>query len=371
MIQFDWLGPEKLIEVYDSKVPLHGFLVIDNTSLGPAKGGLRITPTVTLEEIAALARVMTHKCALAELPFGGGKSGVRADLKKISTEVKFELIRSFAKAIKPFCPKFYIAGPDVGTGEAEMAEFVKANGSLKAATGKPADMCVAPGVKCGIPHEFGSTGFGLAHATKVAVEFQNYSINGKTMAVAGFGNVGTFAASFLSDWGAKIVAVSDSTGTIYNLRGVNIQKLLRVKKEKGSVIKYQDGEVLSEEEIFELPVDIIIPAAMSNVITRENVHQIKASIIIEGANLPVTEEAEEILHQNGVLVVPDFVANAGGVISSYAEYRGYNPTQMFEQVKRKLVKNTKLVLEKAKKEKISPRKAALKIAFDRLAKAKK
>lgn len=359
MIKFDDLGPEKLIEVYDPKLQLHGFLVIDNTILGPAKGGLRITPTVTLEEVARLARIMTYKCALAELPFGGGKSGIRADTKKISREQKFELIRAFARSIKSLSPSEYIAGPDVGTGEAEMAEFIKANGSKKSATGKPLKMG-------GLPHELGSTGFGIAQAALVATQFLKIPIKGAKVAIGGFGNVGQFAAKYLFQLGAKIVAVSDSAGTIYNPTGVDVKKLLKVKEKTGSVTKYQNGQVFGGGEIFFLPSDILIPAALGDVITAKNVDKVRAKIIVEGANLPVTEAAEEILYKRGVLAVPDFVANAGGVISSYAEYRGYNPKQMFEEVSRKVVKNTKLVLEKSKKEKITPQAAALKIALERL-----
>ena len=370
MIQPDHLGPEKLIEVYDSKTGMHGFLVIDNTWLGVAKGGLRITPTVTQEEVFHLARTMTYKNALAELPFGGGKSGVIANVKKISFEEKLELIRSFSRAIKELCPVIYVAGPDVNTGEREMAEFVKANGSLKSATGKPADMCVKPGVECGIPHEFGSTGFGVVQATLVSIAALGKSIKDMKVAVAGFGNVGTFVVGLLNKEGAKIVAVSDSEGTTYNPTGLNIDKVFDTKKEKGSVGVNPDGENLPSDDIYTLPVDILIPAALGAVVTDKNVDKVKAKIIIEAANIAIRPDAELILHKKGVLVVPDIVANAGGVISSYAEYRGYNPKQMFKLVERKIKRNVKIVLDKSKQEDIIPREAALKIAIERLNRAK-
>ncbi|MEM3063526.1 MAG: Glu/Leu/Phe/Val dehydrogenase dimerization domain-containing protein, partial [Nitrososphaerota archaeon] len=151
MIKFNEIGPEKLIEIYNPEIKLHGFLVIDSTKLGPAKGGLRITPTVTLEEIYHLARIMTYKCAISELPFGGGKAGIRVEIKGNDKSNKLLLIREFAKAIKNLCPSEYITAPDIGTGETEMAEFVKTIGSPKAATGKPVTMG-------GIPHELGTTG---------------------------------------------------------------------------------------------------------------------------------------------------------------------------------------------------------------------
>lgn len=370
MIKHDSLGPEKLIEVYDQKVGMRGFLVIDNTWFGIAKGGLRMTPEVNLEEVFHLARTMTYKNALARLPFGGGKSGIVADPKLLKKEEKYALVRSFSKAIREVCPSIYIAGPDVNTGEKEMAQFVQANGSLKSATGKPADMCVKPGEECGLPHEFGSTGFGVVEATKTAVEFVGKKIKGASVAVAGFGNVGTFVASLLDKDGAKIVAISDSQGTIYNPAGLNVQEAFDAKKENGSVTAYKEGEKLNKEDIYFLPVEILIPAALGGVITGKNAKAVKANILVEAANLAVRQDAETILFKRNVLVIPDIIANAGGVISSYAEYRGYNPKQMFKLVERKIKKNAVMVLEKSKKEKTTPRRSALEIALQRLNKAK-
>ena len=370
MIKHDNLGPEKLIEVYDPDTKMRGFLVIDNTWLGVSKGGLRMTPDVTLEEIFHLARVMTYKNALAELPFGGGKAGIAVDVKQLDLEEKFELIRSFSKAIKALCPSLYITGPDVNTGEKEMAEFVKANGSHRSATGKPADMCVKAGVECGIPHEFGSTGFGVVQATLEGLSFLGKSVKGMKVAVAGFGNVGTFVANLLEKEGAIIVAIADSGGTTYNEKGLNLQRVVDVKKEKGSVAKNPEGESLESEEIFTLPVDILIPAALGGVVTDQNAKKVRAKMIIEAANLPVRPDAEIILDKKGILIIPDIIANAGGVISSYAEYRGYNPKQMFRLVERKIRKNVRSVLEKAKNEKKTPREAALEIAKERLYQAK-
>ena len=371
MIKSDNLGPEKLIEVYDQKTGMRGFLVIDNTWLGVAKGGIRMTPTVDLEEVFNLARTMTYKNALAELPFGGGKSGIIADVRKISLKEKFELVRAFSIAIKPLCPALYVAGPDVNTGEKEMSEFVRANGSLKSATGKPADMCVKPGVECGIPHEFGSTGFGVVQAILESLTFLDRRIKDIKVAIAGFGNVGTFAASLLDQQGAKIIAISDSSGTTYNPKGLNVQKVFDVKKEKGTVADNPDGEKLKSEDIFTLNVDILIPAALGEVITSKNEKGVGAKIIIEAANLPITPDAEGSLNERGVLIIPDIIANAGGVISSFAEYRGYNPKQMFKLVERKIRKNVRMILEKAKNDKTTPRATALEIALERLNRAKK
>lgn len=361
MIEFDEFGPEKILEVYDPKVKMRGFVVIDNTALGPGKGGIRMTPTVTKDEVARLARAMTWKCALAELPFGGAKSGIIADAKKISKEEKKAIIQSFSRALKPVCPSLYVAAPDMNTAEEEMRWFAEANGSMKACTGKPKELG-------GIPHELGSTGFGVYHSTLVAAEHIGLKIEGAKVAIQGFGNVGRFAAKFLSEKGAKLVAVSDSKGVIYNPEGLDFEKLAKVKDETKSVINYEPGEVLKGEEIFELPVDILIPAATPDVITEKNVDKVKAKLIVEGANIPIPHDVEGILHEKGVMVIPDFVANAGGVISSYVEYIGGTPEQMFKLVEEKIKKNTKLVLELTEKEKLKPRDAAMKIAKERVLK---
>lgn len=369
MIEHDEYGPELLMEVYDARTGMHGLVCIDNSALGPGKGGIRMTPTVNVGEVFRLARTMTWKNALAELPFGGAKSGIIADVKNISREKKKQLIQAFARALKPICPSKYIAGPDVNTAEEEMKWFVEANGSLKSATGKPSTLCVKPGEKCGIPHEYGSTGYGVSIATAIAANHAGLNIRNLTIAIEGFGNVGTFVAKHMEKAGARIVAVSDSKGCIYNPEGLSAKVLIDVKERTGSVINYKDGKVLPNSQVFELPVDVLVPAALPDVITRGNVARVRAKIIVEGANIPTTPGTEEILYKTGTLVIPDFLANAGGVISSYAEYRGKNPSDMFALVKKKIEKNTKLVLKRAEELKVKPRDAALSIAQERIRKA--
>ncbi|MDH5779164.1 MAG: Glu/Leu/Phe/Val dehydrogenase [Candidatus Bathyarchaeota archaeon] len=365
----DQWGPEKVLQVYDPQSKTQGILVIDNTALGPGKGGIRMTPTVSVEEVFRLARTMTWKCAMAELPFGGAKSGIIANPKKISKEEKLDLVKAFAVALKPVSPSQYVAAPDINTGEQEMAAYALANGSLKSCTGKPAHMCVRPGEKCGIPHEYGSTGYGVFHATRVAAEHISIYLKEATIAIDGFGNVGSFLAKYISEFGAKVVAVSDSRGCVYNPDGLDYEKLKKVKEEARSVVNYEPGQVLKNEELFELPVDILVPASIPDVINERNADKIEAKLIVEAANIPATHEGEEKLHEKSVLVVPDIIANAGGVISSYAEYMGENPRRMFEMVEEKIVRNVRLVIRKAEEEKITPRDAALEIAQERIRKA--
>ena len=364
----EW-GPEKILQVYDPKVGMKGVLVIDNITLGPGKGGIRMLPTVTTEEIFRLARTMTWKCALAKIPFGGAKSGIVADPKQMSAEKKMEIIRAFSRALKRVCPSLYVAAPDINTGEKEMAAFATENGSMKSATGKPANLCFKPGVKCGLPHEYGSTALGVVQAAFTAANYVDLDPDNATAAVEGFGNVGAYVVEYLSQIGVKVVAVSDSKGCIYNPDGLDYEKLSQVKRETRSVINYRPGKVLDNKELFELPVDILIPAALPDVITVDNVDRVKAKMVVEAANLPVSPEIEKVLAQRGVMVVPDILANAGGVISSYAEYRGYNPKRMLELVQRKIRRNTVAVLETALNKDIEVRDAAMNIAKERILKA--
>ncbi|HLC83371.1 MAG TPA: Glu/Leu/Phe/Val dehydrogenase [Bacteroidia bacterium] len=366
-VTYDNLGPEYVIQVYDPKTKMKGIVIIDNTKLGPGKGGIRMTPTVDLDEVARLARAMTLKCALAELPFGGAKSGIIIDPKKITQKQKDNLIRAFSESLKNICPSMYIAAPDINTAEREMKIFAETNGNLKSCTGKPKTLC-GPKHSCGIPHELGSTGYGVYIATLEALKFRKMHIKNATFAVEGFGNVGWFAAKYLSEAGCRFVAVADSKGGIYNSKGLDFSKVAEIKKKTGSIINYKDAKKLKNGKLFEQRVDILIPAAQPDVINKSNYQKVNAKIIVEGANIPIPHDIEEKLNKKGVLVIPDFVANAGGVISSYIEYIGKREKNVFPLIESKIKKNTKIVLDHSKKNKISPRKAAEKIALKRILK---
>src|SRR3972149_9168689 len=311
-----------IIKVHNPKLGVWGYLVIDNTVLGPGKGGIRMTPSVTEEEVFRLARAMPYTNPIANSPFGGAKSGIAYDPRSGDTKKKKEIMQWFAQAVKPFIPASYIAGPDVNTTETEMKWFVEAIKNRKGATGKPKSLG-------GLPHELGSTGFGVAHAARIALEHAGIDIKGATVAIEGFGNVGTFACKFLEEWGAKIVAVSDSKGTAFRANGLDYRTLMKTKKQTGSVVNYNGASHLLKEDIFALSVDVLIPAALPDVINERNVKTVRAKIIVEGANIPMRHDIEEQLSSRGVRIVPDIVANAGGVISSYAEYKGYTAKKMF------------------------------------------
>ncbi|MFH1246671.1 MAG: Glu/Leu/Phe/Val dehydrogenase [Candidatus Liptonbacteria bacterium] len=364
-IPHDKFGPQYIIKVYDAKSGMDGVLVIDNIALGPGKGGIRMTSNITDGEVYRLARTMTWKNALAGIPFGGAKSGIKLP-EGTTREKKKELIQAFARAIKPFVPKYYIGGPDVNTGEQEMCWVVDATGNWHSVTGKPANLCMqafgGKGEKCGIPHEFGSTGFGVAKAAKVAAELIGTPIKGATVAIHGFGNVGMFAYQFLTEMGARVVAIADRTGAMYAEKGFDSKKISALIKAKKSIKEYRDAKVISNDQFWGAPVDILIPASVTDVIHNGNKARIKAKIIVEGGNIPMREPIEKELWKKGIVIVPDFVANAGGVISSYAEYRGYNPKRMFELVEKKIVTATRMVLSRALKEKREPREVAMQLA---------
>lgn len=349
----EW-GPERILEVYDPKTKVHGVVVIDNTARGVGKGGMRLVPDLTVSEVARLARAMTWKNALADIPFGGAKSGIRADPKAINKE---QVVRNFARLLAPVIPKYYISGPDMNITEREMGWFADELKEKNACTGKPASMG-------GLPHELGSTGFGVALATKVAMEFSKKPLSGATVAIEGYGNVGTFAHKFLEEMGAKVVAISDSKGTAYCGGGFEHKKALETKEKQGTITAYKGAQKKDGKALFEMDVDILIPGARPDVITAENVNDVRAKLVVEAANLPMKHDMELVLAKKGVLVVPDFVANAGGVISSYVETMGGSGRDMFKVVEDKITSNTKIVLENAKNMDI--RASALQIAQSRV-----
>ena len=246
----DKFGPEYIIKVYDPKIGMEGFLVIDNTALGAGKGGIRMTHNVTVEEVGRLARTMTWKNALADIPFGGAKAGIVWVGGGDALKKKF--VQSFARAIQPFIPKKYIAGPDVNTGEKEMQWFVEATGDWHSATGKPSGLCMKifgkKGEKCGIPHEFGSTGFGVAQTTVVAALLKGINIKGATVAIHGFGNVGTFTYKFLREMGAKVVALADKDTSIYSKEGLDHKLINKIIEDRLPLNNHHKKTIIKKED---------------------------------------------------------------------------------------------------------------------------
>ena len=353
----DDLGPLKVIHVHEPGIGLKGVLVVDNVARGPSIGGVRMAADVTTEECARLARAMTLKNAAAGLSHGGGKSVLIGD-PKMPREQKETLIRGFCCALSEV--EQYIFGPDMGTDEECMA-WVK--DEIGRAVGLPRELG-------GIPlDELGATGFGLYHAVDVAQDFCDLDINSARFVVQGFGSVGKHVSRFLCEVGATAIAVSDSKGTIYNPDGLDIERLAALKAAGKSVTDYDDAERRDGDAIVDIECDIWIPAARPDVIHEANVNRINTRLIVQGANIPITDAAEKTLHERGILNVPDFIANAGGVICAAEEYRGAGEAAAFAAIEEKLRRNTREVLETSQQEQIMPREAALAMARRRVEQA--
>ena len=348
------LGPWEIIHICEPSVDLQAVLVIDNVACGPAIGGVRMAPDVSTVEAVRLARAMTMKNAAAGLRHGGGKAVIAAD-PKMERDKKELLIRAFAASIKDALQ--YIPGPDMGTDELCMAwtqdEIGRAVGLPREIGGIPLD-------------EIGATGFGLSHAVDIALEFVDFDIDGARVVVQGFGSVGKHAARFLEEKGAILVGAADSLGSVYHPEGLNLNELLDLKERGESVTMAKRGEKGERDAVIDMECDIWIPAARPDVIHEGNVHRLKTRLIAQGANIPFTEGAEQILHDKGVLVIPDFIANAGGVICAAVEYQGESQSSAFQTIAEKIVLNTQQVLEEAAEKGILPREAAVALAERRV-----
>ncbi|WP_440947484.1 Glu/Leu/Phe/Val family dehydrogenase [Methanosarcina sp. T3] len=353
----DELGPFKIIHVYEPSVGLKAVLVVDNVARGPAIGGVRIASDVSTEECFRLARAMTLKNAAADLPYGGGKVVMYGD-SKMPLEKKSQMLRALASALR--YTEEYIFAPDMGTDEVCMA-------CIKDEIGRVVGLPCEVG---GIPlDEVGATGWGLLHATEVALQYCDFELKGARIAVQGFGAVGKHAARFLTRKGAVLVGAADSQGTVHDPEGLDVDILIRLKKEGKSVLDYPRGEKLGCDAILSVPCDIWIPAARPDVINENNVYLLDTKLVVEGANIPVTEGAEKILSEMGILYVPDFIANAGGVICAASEYQGATRCMAFDSIEEKVRSNTAQVLEAAKTKGILPREAAVELAAKRVKRA--
>jgi len=315
IVEFPVMMDDGHIEVFT------GYRVQHNVARGPAKGGIRYHPDTNLDEVKALAFWMTWKTAVMNLPYGGGKGGIKVDPKKLSKRELERLSRRYFSEIQIIIgPHNDIPAPDVNTNPDVMAWFMDTYSmnvgytALGIVTGKPVDLGGSRGRE-------EATGRGVKVCTGLAMETLGIDSKKATVAVQGFGNVGQFGALLIAqELGSKVVAVSDSKGGIYNPEGFDVEDLIKHKKEAGTVVTYPKGEKITNEELLELDVDVLVPSALENAIHEGNADKIKAKAIVEGANGPTTPEADEILFKKGVLVVPDILANAGGVTVSYFEW---------------------------------------------------
>jgi glutamate dehydrogenase (NAD(P)+) len=350
-----------------------GYRVQYNITLGPAKGGIRYHPGVTLDEVTALAAWMTWKCAVAGIPFGGGKGGIVCDPTKMSRrELEAVTRRYVAEIVDAIGPEKDVPAPDVNTNEQVMAWIMDTYSmhvgvtTTAVVTGKPVEMGGSLGRR-------EATGRGVMITTREAARHLGLDISRATVAVQGFGNVGSVSALLLRNLGARIIAVTDWKGGVINEKGLDLEGLLKWTETHKTVAGFPDAEPLAPEKVFELDVDILIPAALENQITMENARKIRAKIIAEGANGPTTPDADNYLCERGVFLIPDILANAGGVTTSYFEWvqdrHGYfwEEHEVNERLERKMVEAFQRVLKTSLKYKCDMRTAAYVEAISRVA----
>lgn len=355
----DELGPAKVLHISLPRVGLRAVVAVDNTACGKAIGGVRMAPDITAEEACRLARAMTLKNAAAGLPHGGGKTVIFAEPKMPACE-KEQLIRAFAAVIASLTD--YVPGPDMGTDELTMGWV---HDEIGRAVGLPRELG-------GIPlDEIGATGFGLAVAIEVASKAIQLDLKGARVAVQGFGAVGKHAARFLAQKGCVMVGCSDSRGTVSSPEGLDVSGLVSLKNTGKSVTDFPHGEKAGTEAIIDIPCDIWIPAARPDVLNKENAGRLKARIVAQGANIPCTLEAEAILEAHGVLLLPDFVVNAGGVICAATEYRGGSESAALLIIEDKIRRNTASVIEESRRTRVSTRAAAIALAIARIRNAER
>ena len=358
----DELGPERVVHFYLPRLQLKAILVVDNTALGAAIGGIRMAPDVSTHEVFRLARSMTLKNSAAGITHGGAKAAVLADP---DVRNKDEIVRAFARLLRPHDD--YIPGPDMGTDEHSMAiifdEIGRAAGLHRELGGIPLD-------------EIGITGYGVVEAADVAAGFIGMPLGNATVAIEGFGSVGQACFRYLVAKGARVVAVSDIDGALHDPDGLDFSELALCNRETGKRAKlwnrdYPRGARIAVDALFGLDVDILVPGARPDVITAANVAGVKARMVVEAANIPLSIEAETRLGDRGVLVVPDFIANCGGVIAGSVELRRGTVEECFRMVERQVRGNVRDMLALARNEGIYPRQAAERMARQRVLTAMK
>ncbi len=350
----DDLGPKTVLHLYQPTLGMKAIVVVDNVACGPAIGGTRMAPDVSFEECFRLARAMTLKNAAAGLPHGGAKSVIFGD-PTMDPDIKEQWIRAFAQGIRGITD--YIPGPDMGTNEAAMA-FIRDEGGRSA--GLPRELG-------GIPlDEVGATAFGLLVSADVAKERVGIGFEGMRVAIQGFGAVGKHAARFFAERGASIVAAADITGAVYDPLGLDVAALVAHKEADGSMANFAGGQQIERDAIVGVDCDLLIPAARPDVIRADNQATVKARFIVPGANIGITEEAEQMLYERGVLCIPDFIANAGGVICAAVEFAGGRKRDAFAAIDEKIRANTAEMLQRADRDRIPPREAAVRMARERV-----
>lgn len=358
-----------------STVLFHGFRVQHNVSRGPGKGGLRYHPSVDVDEVRALAMWMTWKCAVVELPYGGAKGGVAIDPRQYSAAELERVTRRYTSEIMPMIgPERDIMAPDIGTDDRTMAWVMDTYSVNQGYT--------IPGVVTGKPLEVGgslgratATSRGVVHATRAALREAGRDLAGTRIAVQGFGKVGSHAADIYADAGARVEAVSDEYGGVYRAGGLDMPRLLDHARSTGTVTGFEGGDAIANDELLALDVDVLVPAAVEGVISATNADDVKAAWVVEAANGPTTAEADTRLAERGVIVVPDILANAGGVVVSYFEWvqaqqaYWWTEAEIEQRLAERMLHAYDAVAETSRREQVPLRDAALLLSVQRVAEA--
>jgi len=362
----DGWGPEKIVCVSDRKTGMRGVLVIDNTALGMGKGGTRMSATLTVREVARLARTMTWKWAAVDLFHGGAKAGILGDPNSPNKEA---ILRAFARALANEVPKEYVFGLDMGLTERDAAIFIDELRDRGAAVGLPRQLG-------GLPYdELGVTGYGVAEAADAAAAAIGLELAGARVAIQGFGAVGQAAAERFRQLGAVVVAVSTISGAVHDPDGLDVERLGALRGQFGDDCVLEYGNTLPADAALSVDTDVLVPAAREDVIDADIALSTKAKLIVEGANLPTTPDAREALHNRGVALVPDFIANAGGIVAAAhsmgARYSAFtvDPDDIFSMISTKLRSNATAVLEASRRGAVTTHEAAYKLAQDRVRRA--
>lgn len=362
----DKWGPEHIVQVYNPEIGMLGFLVIDNTILGSSLGGIRISESLTPLEVFYLARDTTWKCALYNIPFGGAFAGIKANPYN---KEKNRLIKAFAERISPYIPNKLILRPDLNVNEDDLALFVKTTGDKRSATGNPEK-------NGSIPASYGAAGYGLGIALETSLQFIHNTLKisedlgGLKIAIQGFGKVGLGCAKYLFSKEVQIVAISDYWGGIYSPNGIDISKVTQYSSascEKQSIIASKSGTPLThQEDIYKVKCDVFIPCACESMINQNNCSSLKTKYILEGANRGISTTAESLLRKRNYFILPDILANVGGDLCSYAEFKKDSVEDAFYLIKKRIKKTTEKILQLSAVNGLSPRTNAKEIAREML-----
>jgi len=350
-----------------------GFRSQHNDARGPYKGGIRYHPQVSIDEVKALSMWMTWKCAIADIPYGGGKGGVICNPKQMSDLELERMTRRYAYAIADIIgPHTDIPAPDVYTGGKEMAWIMDTYSALKGNYVQPEVITGKPLAIGGSLGRTEATGRGLSFTVREAAKKLKLNLHTATVAVQGFGNAGQYAAQLLEEQGAKVIAVSDSKGGVYNKNGIQIGALRKHKEKKGSVVGFPESKSITNEEVLVTDCTILIPAALENQITKKNAPKISAKVVAEAANGPTTPEADDILYKNKTLLIPDVLANGGGVTVSYFEWlqnlrrESWSESQVNEMLDKNITRAFSDVYATHDKYQVNMRKASTVLAINRV-----